>query len=110
MMIELAIDHLEITSSSTFRAEDLAAAIELELDRLSTRYGLPFSGNAAAVEIDTASFLIDPGATVEELGSSIARQLMHGLHRESGSLPWGLERGDDAPNADSGRPGTGEVS
>jgi len=96
MRIDLEIDHLRLPSSGGLRSEDLASAIAAELDRLSEVYGLPAYGNADGVDIDLASFPVDPHASIDQLGTSIARSLMQGLHQESGSLPRGLDRGPDA--------------
>jgi len=99
MKIDLEIDHLRLPTSAGLRSEDLASAIESELDRLSEVYGLPAYGSYAdGVDIDLASFPINPDASIDQLGASIARSLMHGLHQERGRVPRGLDSGPDAPH------------
>ncbi len=99
MKIDLEIDHLRLPTAAGLRGEDLATAIESELDRLSEIYGLPaYGSNAGGVDIDLASFPINPHASIDQLGASIARSLMQGLHQKSGRVPRELDRGPDAPH------------
>ena len=109
MKIDLTIDQLRIPASSTLRSEDIAAAIATELDRLGQVYGLPLTQRAGGVDVDLASLTIDPRASVEEIGSSVARLVMHGLHREHGNLPWGIDSGPDRPTAATAEDSPSEV-
>jgi hypothetical protein len=88
MRLELAIDRLQVPGIPAHARDDLARAIEEELDRLIRSRGLPYGQEVGEIEIDRAALAVAPGASVAEVASSIARQLVAGLYRQaSGRVP-----------------------
>jgi len=84
MAIELEIDHLSVAGVSPHAREELAQAIEQELDRLVQARGLPFGMDVGSIDIGNAALQVAPQATVAATGVRIARHIMAGIHREAG--------------------------
>ena len=86
--LTLDIDQLSVAGLSPHAREELARAIERELDRLVGTRGLPFGMDLGEIEIGQASLAVAPQPTIAETGVRIARQLLAGLHRRAtGRVP-----------------------
>ena len=95
MKLELHIERLTLQGVGRATPEEIAAAVESELARLADVFGLPFAAGRRGIDLPAASIEIAPGSSTAEIGSRIARQLVLGWYRESGSLPPDLgERGE----------------
>ncbi len=103
MKIDLLIDRLTLQGVSRATADEVAAAIQAELERQAELYGLPAMADGGAVKLDLASFEVRPGASVREIAGRIARELITSWHRQAGgSLPVDLDRAKPAAEAPSG--------
>lgn len=83
MRLDLAIDRLEVSGIAAHDRDDLALAIEQELDRILRRRGLPYGREVGEIAIEQASLTVPPGAPMAEVAASIARQLVAGLYRQA---------------------------
>lgn len=92
MRLDLVIDQLEIQGGLNHDREGLARGIEEALDRLLRLHGLPYGQEDGEIEIEEAALSVVPGASLEEVASSIAHQLVAGLYRQaSGQVPVDLQ-------------------
>ncbi len=91
MTLELDIEQLAVPGIAPHAREELARAIEQELERLVDRGGLPFGIDLGGIDIGQVVFELAPQPTVAETGTQIARQILAGLHQQTtGRIPPGL--------------------
>lgn len=81
MKLDLTIDHLELPGIPADSRDELARAIEQELDRLMRSRG-PTWDQDGEIEIDRASLHIPAGASLSQIATSIAGQLVDGLRQQ----------------------------
>ena len=94
MTLELDIDQLTVPGIAPHAREELARAIEQELDRLVRTRGLPFGSDIGDVDIGQVALELAPQPTVAETGARIAQRILAGLHRQAtGRIPPELAEG-----------------
>lgn len=84
MKIALDIGRLRLQGVRGATPEQVAAAIEAELGRLAQIYGLP-NVEGKTLQLDLASFQVEPGMNGIEAGRNIARRLMSRWFQQAGA-------------------------